>query len=69
MISYKPLFKTLVDKGLKKADLKVRLNISSRTLAKFTHGHPVSLTLLESICKELDCQIQDVVEFLPENTD
>ena len=66
MISYKPLFVTLAEKGMKKTDLKARINISSRTLAKFSHQEPVSLSLLEKICKELDCNIQDVVEFLPD---
>ena len=47
-ISYNNLWKTLIDKGI--------------TMAKMTNGEPVNLSTLERICKELDCNIEDVVE-------
>ncbi len=67
MISYKPLYKTLIDKNLNKTDLQNQIGISSRTLAKFTHNEPVALSVLEKICLTLNCRIEDVIEVLPED--
>lgn len=61
-ISYNNLWKTLIDKDINKSELCEKVKISSSTMAKMTKGEPVTLTVLEKICKELDCGIEDVVE-------
>ena len=61
-ISYNGLWKILIDKGMKKGDLKRRTGISSGTIAKMTNGEAVTLTVLEKICNELNCDIGDLVE-------
>lgn len=61
-VSYNNLWKTLIDKGVNKTELSKKIRISSSTMAKMTNNEPVTLTTLEKICKELDCQIEDVVE-------
>lgn len=61
-VSYNNLWKTLIDKGINKSELCEKVKISSSTMAKMTKGEPVTLTVLEKICKELDCGIEDVVE-------
>jgi len=61
-ISYNNLWKKLIDKGVNKSELCEKIKISSSTMAKMTKGEPVTLTVLEKICKELDCGIEDVVE-------
>ena len=61
-ISYNGLWKILIDKGMKKGDLKRRTGISSGTIAKMTNGEAVTLTVLEKICYEFNCDIGDLVE-------
>lgn len=62
-ISYNGLWKKLIDKNLQRKDLIETLNISSSTFAKMGKGEPVSLTVLERICKYLGCDIGEVVSF------
>ena len=61
-ISYNGLWKILIDNGMKKGDLKRRTGISSGTIAKMTNGEAVTLTVLEKICTEFNCDIGDLVE-------
>ncbi|UWP60846.1 helix-turn-helix domain-containing protein [Ruminococcus gauvreauii] len=61
-ISYNGLWKILIHNGMKKGDLKRRTGISSGTIAKMTNGEAVTLTVLEKICNELNCDIGDLVE-------
>ena len=61
-ISYNGLWKILIDYGMKKGDLKRRTGISSGTIAKMTNGEAVTLTVLEKICNEFNCDIGDLVE-------
>ena len=61
-ISYNGVWKILIDNGMKKGDLKQRTGISSGTIAKMTNGEAVTLTVLEKICNELNCDIGDLVE-------
>ncbi len=63
-ISYNGLWKILIDKGMKKVDLINDLGISSSTVAKMTKGKPVSLSVLERICKELDCDFSDLICYM-----
>lgn len=66
MISYKPLFKLLLEKGLTKTQLRIALGFSSRTLAKMSKGEYISLEIIDKICVYLNCRIEDVVEILPD---
>lgn len=61
-ISYNGLWKILIDNGMKKGDLKRRTGISNGIIAKMTNGQAVTLTVLEKICNELNCDIGDLVE-------
>ena len=62
-VRYVRLWKLLLDKKLKRTDLKSIAQISSSTLAKLGKDEYVSLESLDKICEALDCQIQDVMEF------
>lgn len=65
MISYKPLFHTLVEKNINLSDLS-KAGITSRVIAKFKKNEHVNTSTLEKICLFLECQIEDVIEVLPE---
>lgn len=64
-VSYNGLWKLLIDKSMKKMDLVENKNIgiSSSTLAKMSRGETVSMSVLEKICKELDCDFGDLIHF------
>ncbi len=62
-VSYKKLWKLLIDKDMNKTDLRKLTGISSFTVAKMTRGEDVSLDVLKRICDVLDCNIGDVVDF------
>ena len=63
MISYKPLFHTLLEKGMTLDQLHKDKVISTITQAKFKKGESIMLSTAERICKYLDCDIQDIVTF------
>lgn len=51
----------LIDKNLKKKDLMEKANIASSTMAKMGKGLPVKLEVLARICKELNCNVGDIL--------
>ncbi|KAB8128485.1 helix-turn-helix domain-containing protein [Gracilibacillus oryzae] len=63
--SYKPFEKTLIDKGVKKKDLKENLGISPSTLHKMKHDEYIALDVIALLCEYLECEITDIVEFVP----
>lgn len=64
MISYIPLFKLLLDRNMTKTELRKGVGMSTTTLAKLSKNEYVSLSVIENICKYLDCKIEDVVEII-----
>ncbi|MBO1701493.1 helix-turn-helix domain-containing protein [Eubacterium callanderi] len=64
-ISYNGLWKMLIDKNMKKMDLveNENIKISSSTLAKMSRGEFVSMSVLEKICSELDCDFGDLIHY------
>lgn len=65
-LSYNGLWKLLIDKGMKKMDLRDQIGISSGTISKLSKNEPVALTVLERICEALDCQFGDIVAYIPD---
>jgi DNA-binding Xre family transcriptional regulator len=66
-ISYKRLWKMLIDRDLKKKDLQELTGISSSSIAKLGKNKPVTLEVLMKICKTLECNVGDIMDFLKEN--
>lgn len=62
MISYKPLFKLLLERDMTKTQLRIAVGFSSATLAKMSKSEYISLETIENICKHLNCKIEDVIE-------
>ena len=61
-MSYKKLWKLLIDKDMNKTDLRKAAGISSSSLAKLGKDENVTTDVLLRICKALDCQLDDIVE-------
>ena len=71
-VSYKKLWKLLIDKDMMKKDLQKEAGISWATLTKMSKGEVVSTEVLMKVCKVLHCDVGDIVEFIDdgsENTD
>ena len=68
-VSYKRLWKLLIDKDMKKKDLETRENISDYTIRKLNRGDNVTTDILVKICRTLDCTFDDIMEILPEEKD
>ena len=65
-VSYKKLWKLLIDKDLKKKDLEQMANISHYTMNKLTRGDNVTIDILGRVCQALDCSVNDIMEFIPD---
>ena len=65
--SYNPLWKLLIDKGYKKTDLRALTGIGTATLAKLSKNENVSMEVLDKLCKALDCGLEDIVVYIPED--
>ena len=64
---YKKLWKLLIDKKLKRTDLKKLAGISSASLAKLGKDENVSMDILQKICKVLECNIGNIMDMIPED--
>ena len=64
-VSYKKLWKLLIDKDIKKKDLSTKAGISPATITKMGKGGHVTTEVLVKICTALDCTIEDIVELVP----
>ena len=65
-VSYKKLWKMLIDKDMKKKDLQAAAGISWASVTKLSKGETVSMEVLMKICKTLNRDIGDIMELIPE---
>ncbi len=61
-ISYKPLWKMLIDRDMSRSQLRIQAGISTRALAKLGKDEDVSTDVLRKICTVLQCDISDIME-------
>lgn len=66
MISYKPLWRVLVEKEMSKGDLRKAANISPNTMTKLRKGDEVSMSVLTILCATLNVTYGDIVEYISE---
>jgi len=67
--SYNKLWKLLIDKKMNKVALRDAIGIAPTTLSKLSKDQKVSMDVLEKICKELHCNIGDIVEYIHEEAE
>lgn len=65
-VSYKRLWKLLIDKGMKKRDLKEAAKLSPSLMSSLNQDKSVTVNTLSRICGVLDCRIEDIMEFIPD---
>ena len=66
MISYDPLWKTMKERGATTYTLQVKGQISSSTIRRLKAGDSVSTNTLDALCKILQCDLTDIVLYLPD---
>ncbi len=66
-ISYKKLWKLLIDRNMKKKDLIALSGISQSSMTKLGHNENVNTEILVKICKALNCDIGDISEIVPDD--
>ena len=65
-VCYNKLWKLLIDKNMNKTDLRLAAGITTTALAKLGKNENVNTEILAKICKVLECGVDDVMEFVPE---
>lgn len=67
-MSYKKLWKLLIDKNLNKSDLRERTGLSTTTIAKLGRDEYVSMEIVSKICATLHCDVGDMMEYVPDKS-
>lgn len=65
-VSYKRLFHLMIDKGVTNAELMEKAGFSANIITRLKRDHYVALDSIEKICYALDCGVDDILEFIPE---
>lgn len=64
-VSYKKLWKMLIDKDMKKKDLQAASGISWASVTKLSKNENVSMEVLMKVCMTMNCDIGDIMELIP----
>lgn len=67
-VSYKRLFKLLIDKNMKKKDLQHMAGLSPASISKMAKDEYVSMEVIVKVCSALNVSIEDIMEIVPEET-
>ena len=65
-VSYKKLFKLMIDRDMKKKDLKEMASIGNSTMTKLAKDENVTMDVMAKICNALNCTMEEIVEVLPD---
>ena len=68
-VSYKKLFHLMIDNGMTNAELMEKGGFSANIITRLKRNNYVSLDSIEKICKVLNCGVDDILKFLPDNTE
>ena len=63
-VTYKKLFKLLIDRDMKKRDLAEKAGISPATISKMAAGEIITMEVVEKVCRALKCNMDDIAEFI-----
>ena len=66
-VSYKKLWKLLIDKNMKKKDLQESANLTQHAMRKLSKDEAVTTDTLAKVCRCLDCSVDEIMEVLPES--
>ena len=66
MISYAPFYKTLLSKGITEYQLIFKHGFSANILHRMKHGEAISTKTLDTLCFILNCQVDEILEYVEE---
>ncbi len=66
MISYKPFYRTLKEKDISTYKLIQKYGVSRSLLDRLKHNKPISTVTLNDLCTILQCRVQDIMEYIPD---
>lgn len=66
-VTYKKLFHLLIDKGMTNAELMEKAGFSANIITRIKRDKYISLDSIEKICKTLQCGVDDILEFIPDD--
>lgn len=66
MISYKPLFQTMREKGITSYKLE-KMGFSRTNYYSIKNGNSINSTTVDALCRLLDCQVYDVMQYIPDD--
>lgn len=64
MISYRPLFQTMLKKGVTEYQLIYKQGFSANTIHRIKHGKPISTKTLDMLCFVLECRVEEIIEYV-----
>ena len=65
-VSYKKLFKLLIDRDMKKKDFRELTGLSGNTVSKLANNENVTMEVIDRICTKMGCGVDDILEIIPE---
>lgn len=68
MISYKPFYNTLFQKGITEYALIFKHGIPANTLHRMKHGKDITTKTLGTLCEILECSVSDILEYIPDES-
>ena len=68
-VSYKKLFHLLIEKDMTNAQLQQKAGFSANIITRLNRNGYISLDSVESICRVLECTVDDILEFIPDKTE
>ena len=69
MISYKPFYNTLKEKNITTYKLITQYGLSRSLLDRLKHDKPISTVTLNDLCGILSCRVEDIIRYVPDNTE
>ena len=66
LISYRPFYQTLYQKGVTEYNLIYKQGMDAHTIHRMKHGKPITTTTLNTLCEILSCRVEDILEYVPD---
>ena len=68
-VSYKKLFHMMIEKEMTNAELQQKAGFSANIITRLKRNGYISLESIENICRVMDCGVDDILEFVPDEND
>jgi len=66
MISYEPFWKMIKEKSITSYTLTKKMNVKESTLYRMRKGRPMTTTTIDDLCRILNCEVQNIIRYIPD---